>query len=326
MKTTKNNYFLKFSVIIVLLVVTGLYALKTGSLSVTWSELISGLFIEYNSTVAIIYDLRIPRILVAIISGGALALSGLLFQCILKNPMADPALIGISGGASLVSSIIMALFPSLLFLTPLFSSVGGILAYVLIYTLAWKGSLEPIRIILIGVAMSAFFLGLESVFGSMGNSTGVSLSVSGLTQLVWSDVNILLVYVVIFIIISLFLAPICNIMMLEDGAIRGLGVDVDKARILISLIAVILCSVVTSVIGVVSFLALIVPHMSKKIIGNDYKFLIPYTIILGAFILLLADTLGRTIMPPMEISASVLMNIIGGPCFIVLLRKELNYK
>lgn len=320
----KNN-FLKFAIIILSTIFTSLYALKTGSLEVTWNELINGLFVEYNSTVAIIYDLRIPRILVALLGGGALALSGLLFQCILKNPMADPGIIGISGGASLTASIVAVMFPSMFFAVPFISSLGGIIAYFLIYSLAWKGTLDPIRVILIGVAMAAFFLGLESIFGGMGNSSGVSLSVSGLTQLVWSDVKLLSSYTIIFFIIALCLSPICNIMTLEDGAIRGLGIDVDKTRIFISLVAVVLCSAVTAVIGVVSFLALIVPHMSRKIIGNDYRLLVPYTTILGGFTLLIADTMGRLILSPMEISASILMNIIGGPFFILLLRKELSH-
>lgn len=319
----KKN-ILNFIIIVLLTIFVGLYALKTGSLQVTWQQLFSGLFIQYDDTVAIIYDLRIPRILVALLGGAALATSGLLFQCVLKNPLADPGIIGISGGASLAATIITAIFPTLFFAVPLFASLGGVAAYFLIYSLAWKGSLDPVRIILVGVAIAAFFSGLETIFSSMGNSSGVSLSVSGLTQLVWSDVKLLSIYAIIGLIVALFLFPICNIMALEDGAIRGLGVDVDKMRLIISLVAVVLCSAVTAVVGVIGFLALISPHIAKKIVGSDYKILIPYTIFLGAFILLLTDTMGRLIMSPMEISASILMNIIGGPFFIILLRKEMS--
>lgn len=319
----KNN-ILKFIIIILLTTFTGLYALKTGSLEVTWTQLFNGLFVEYDSTVSIIYDLRIPRILIAILGGGGLAVSGLLFQCMLKNPLADPSIIGISSGASLTASIVMILFPSMFYFVPFFASLGGIVAYFLIYSLAWKGSLDPVRIILVGIAIAAFFSGLEAVFGNMGNASGVTLDV-GLSQLVWSDVQLLSYYIIVGIIATLFLSPICNIMTLEDGAVRGLGVDVDKMRLVISLVAVVLCSSVTAVVGMISFLALIAPHIGRKLIGNDYRVLIPFTIILGSFILLLADTVGRLMPTPAEVSASILMNIIGGPFFIFLLRKELSH-
>ncbi|MFI3175752.1 MAG: iron ABC transporter permease [Bacillota bacterium] len=324
MKTTKR-IILQFIILIAMTIFIGLYALKTGSLEVTWSELFHGLFIEYHDTVAIIYDLRIPRIFIALLGGAALAVSGLLFQCVLKNPLADPGIIGISGGASLVATLMTILVPSMFFAIPLFAILGGIFAYFLIYTLAWKGSLEPIRIVLIGIALAAFFTGVESVFSSMGNRFGVTISTSGLAQLVWSDVHLLAGYTIIALVISLFLSPICNVMLLEDGAIRGLGVDVDKMRVLISLVAVVLSAAVTAVVGVVGFLALIVPHIGRKLVGNDYRVLLPFTMILGGFTLLFADTLGRLIMSPMEISASILMNIIGGPFFIFLLRKELSH-
>ncbi len=326
MKTNATKkVILQFVILIAMTTFVGLYALKTGSLEVTWQELFHGLFVEYHDTVAIIYDLRIPRIFIALLGGAALAVSGLLFQCVLKNPLADPGIIGISGGASLVASLMTILVPTLFFAIPLFAILGGILAYFLIYTLAWKGSLEPIRIVLIGIALAAFFTGVESVFSSMGNRFGVTIVTSGLAQLVWSDVRLLMGYSSVALIVSLFLCPICNVMLLEDGAIRGLGIDVDKMRMLISLVAVILCSTVTAVVGVVGFLALIVPHIGRKLVGNDYRILLPFTMILGGFILLFADTLGRLIMSPMEISASILMNIIGGPFFIFLLRKELSH-
>ncbi len=320
-KSTTKGVFACF-ILVVLIFVTTLVAMVMGSIQVTLVDVFKGLFLEYDKRIATIYDLRFPRILVSLLAGGALSASGLLFQSALRNPLADPGIIGISGGAAFVSAMVSALFPMLYFSIPLFACLGGVVAYLLIYSLAWKGSLDPVRIILVGVAVAAVFSGLTSIFSSMSNQTGVSLTVSGLTQLVWSDVKVLAIYTTIGLVGALLLAPICNVMALEDSAVRGLGVNVDVMRLLISAVAVILCAGVTAVVGIIGFLALVAPHMARKIVGNDHRILTPFTILLGALMLLVADTLGRTLFSPMEVSANILMNIIGGPFFIFLLRRE----
>ena len=125
-------------------------------------------------------------------------------------------------------------------------------------------------------------------------------------------------------IASLFVTGQCNLLALEDKTARSLGVNVTGSRILISVIAVLLAGISTAVIGPISFLGLIVPHIARLLVGSNHKVLIPYTVLLGAFTLLLADTLGRTVAAPYEISASVIMSVIGGPFFIILLRRSKN--
>lgn len=304
-----------------LIFILALIAMKMGSITISYRELFEGLFVAYDKRVATIYDLRFPRIIVALLGGAALSCSGLLFQAVLKNPLADPGIIGISGGASLATSVISDLFPVLYFSVPLFAFLGGLLAFVLIYSLSWKGSLDPVRIILIGIAVAAVFTGLESVLGGLTDRTGVSVSVSGLAQLVWSDVAMMAVYSIVGLVLALVLSPVCNLLALDDKTVRGLGVNVDLVRFVISVAAVLLVSGVTAVIGVVGFLALIVPHMARRIVGSDHRILVPFCILLGGFVLLLADTVGRCIAPPNEIAASVIMSIVGGPFFIILLKR-----
>lgn len=301
--------------------VLALIAMKLGSISLTYQELFNGLFVSYDKRVATIYDLRFPRIIVALLGGAALSCSGLLFQAVLKNPLADPGIIGISGGASLAAAVVTGLFPMLYFSVPLFAFLGGLAAFALIYSLSWKGSLDPVRIILIGIAVAAVFTGLEEVLGGMTDRTGVSVSVSGLSQLVWSDVKMIAVYSVIGLAAAAVLAPVCNLLSLDDKTVRGLGVNVDAIRFVISVAAVLLVSGVTAVVGVIGFLALIVPHMARRIVGSDHRILVPFCTLLGGFILLLADTVGRCIVPPNEIPASVIMSIVGGPFFIILLKR-----
>lgn len=305
------------AVLIFILVLT---AMRMGSIDVNLGDIFRGLFVEYDRRIATIYDLRFPRILVALLGGAALSCSGLLFQAVLKNPLADPGIIGISGGAALTAAIVSAIFPSLYFSTPLFAFMGGLLAFALIYFLSWKGTLDPVRIILIGIAVAAVFTGLETVLTGMTNRTGVAVSVSGLSQLVWSDVQIIAIYSILGLVLALILSPACNILALDDKTVRGLGVNVDRLRLVISVAAVLLVSGVTAVVGVIGFLALIVPHMARRIVGSDHRILVPFCILLGGFVLLLADTVGRCIAPPNEIAASVIMAIVGGPVFIVLLK------
>ena len=308
-------------VLALLIFILALIAMKMGSISISYRELFEGLFVTYDKRVATINDLRFPRIIVALLGGAALSCSGLLFQAVLKNPLADPGIIGISGGASLAASVISGLFPVLYFSVPLFAFLGGLLAFVLIYSLSWKGSLDPVRIILIGIAVAAVFTGLESVLGGLTDRTGVSVSVSGLAQLVWSDVAMMAVYSIVGLVLALVLSPVCNLLALDDKTVRCLGVNVDLVRFVISVAAVLLVSGVTAVIGVVGFLALIVPHMARRIVGSDHRILVPFCILLGGFVLLLADTVGRCIAPPNEIAASVIMSIVGGPFFIILLKR-----
>ncbi|MDR1205830.1 MAG: iron ABC transporter permease [Peptococcaceae bacterium] len=308
-------------VLAALTVVLLLFAMKTGSVSVTWDELLRGLFVEYDPRVAAIYDLRFPRVLVALLSGAMLSASGLLLQAVLKNPLADPGIIGISGGAAFAAAVVTMFFPMLYFSVPVLAFAGGAAAFVLIYSLSWKGGLDPVRIILVGVAVSAVFAGLTGILGGVGNASGVSVTVSGLSQRTWNDVRLLGLYAAIGLIPSFLLSPACNLMALDDTAVRGLGVNADALRAGISGVAVLLVASATAIVGVIGFLALLAPHMARKIVGSDHRILTPFCVLLGGFILLLADTAGRLIAAPYEISAAVVMSVFGGPFFIILLRR-----
>ncbi len=293
-----------------------LYAVNTGSLKVTPMQLFRGLFIKYDPDVATVYDLRFPRIFAAMLGGAATAVSGVLLQAVMKNPLADPGIIGISSGASLVAVLITAFVPSLYFYTPVFAFAGGMAAFFLVYSLSWKGGLSPLRIILVGVAVNAMFTGLMSAFNSStgSNYSGVASIVNAnITMKTWDDLQILLVYTVIGLAASVFVLEQCNLLALEDKTARSIGVNVTRTRIIVSVIAVLLASISTAVIGPISFLGLIVPHIARILVGSNHKILVPYSVLFGAFMLLLADTIGRTIASPYEISASVVMSVIGGP-------------
>lgn len=309
------------------LVALFLVAVNTGSLHVSPEQLINGLFVAYDDTVSTIYDLRFPRIFIAMVGGAATAVSGVLLQAAIRNPLADPGIIGISSGASLVAVLVTAFFPALFLFTPLFAFAGGMAAFLIVYGLSWRGGLSPLRIILVGVAVSAMFTGIMSAFDSGTGSTmsGVaSLVDANITMKTWDDLWTLASYAAVGLLLALFTAKRCDLLALEDKTARSLGVDVNKNRLAISAIAVLLASISTAVIGPISFLGLIVPHIARLLVGTAHRVLIPYSIVLGAFCLLLADTIGRTVAAPYEISAAVIMSIVGGPVFILLLRKARN--
>lgn len=313
-----------FLVTMAALVALFFVAVNTGSLQVGPIQLLSGLFVSYDETVSTIYDLRLPRILIAMVGGAATAVAGVLLQAAIRNPLADPGIIGVSAGASFAAVLVTAFFPMLLFFTPVFAFAGGLVAFGLVYSLSWRGGLSPLRIILVGVAVGAMFTGLMSAFDSGTGSTmsGVaSLVDANITMKTWDDFATLAVYAAIGLALALLMAKRCDLLALEDKTARSLGLNVDRARIATSAAGVLLASVSTAIIGPISFLGLLVPHIARILVGTSHRVLVPYAIVLGAFTLLLADTIGRTVAAPYEISAAVIMSIVGGPLFIVLLRR-----
>ena len=262
------------------LVALFLVAVNTGSLHVSPEQLINGLFVAYDDTVSTIYDLRFPRIFIALVGGAATAVSGVLLQAAIRNPLADPGIIGISSGASLVAVLVTAFFPALFLFTPLFAFAGGMAAFLIVYGLSWRGGLSPLRIILVGVAVSAMFTGIMSAFDSGTGSTmsGVaSLVDANITMKTWDDLWTLASYAAVGLLLALFTAKRCDLLALEDKTARSLGVDVNKNRLAISAIAVLLASISTAVIGPISFLGLIVPHIARLLVGTAHRVLIPYS-------------------------------------------------
>ena len=327
-KKKTTGMIVSFFVMILLLAMLFFASINIGSLKVGVSDILKCMIGKSSEEVSTVLDLRLPRIFISMLAGAATAVSGVLFQAVLKNPLADPGIIGISSGASFAAILVTAFTPALFFFTPLFAFLGGVLAFCIVYSLSWKGGLSPLRVILTGVAVNAMFTGLASGLNSMngGNMSGVAAIVNGnITMKTWEDVRMLTPYVLAGLVLALLFAGMCNILSLEDKTARSLGVNVNLMRILISLVAVLLAAISAAVAGSISFLGLVVPHMGRILVGSEHKKLIPFSMLLGAFLFLLADTAGRTIAAPYEISASVLMSVVGGPFFMILLRRSKKY-
>lgn len=310
---------------IVLLIGVTLYAMRTGSIKVGLAELISGLLFGGNDNVDVIRDLRFPRIIVAIMSGAALAVSGVLLQSVMRNPLADAGVIGISAGAGFVSVLTVMIWPMLFFWMPLFSVIGGLIACFLVYTFSWRSGLQPLRLILVGVAINALFTGLNQLLGFRGGiamSTANQASSSMFALKTWDDVKVIVLYGVIGLIAAFALSTWCNLLALQDRTAGNLGLNVMRARVIVSFVAVLLASVATAIGGLIAFVGLLVPHISRQLIGTDHRLLIPFSAIMGGLLILIADTVGRTLLTQTEIPASVIMTIIGGPFLIFMLMRS----
>jgi iron complex transport system permease protein len=248
-----------------------------------------------------------------------LAVSGVLFQSVMRNPLADPGVLGISAGARLASAAVLAVAPSWLLSVPVFAFAGGAVACALVYLLSWKRGLEPLRVVLVGVAVNAAFTGLADAMNFAG---GGGVAVIQLGMKTWRDVFGMVWYVAAGLTAAVLLAPRCNMLALTDETLAGLGVNVNALRIAASCAAVLLAAVASAYAGILSFVGLIVPHIGKALVGSDHKKLVPFSILAGAFTVLFADTVGRVIAAPAELPATVVTAVAGGPFFILLLRRS----
>lgn len=314
-----------FIIVVLLLLAVTIYSIVTGSIKVGIFELVQGLFTGGNDKVDVIRDLRFPRIIVSLFTGAALAVSGVLLQAVMRNPLADAGVIGISSGAGFISVLFVTLLPAMFFWMTLFAFMGGALACFLVYWLSWKSGLSPIRIVLVGIAVNATFTGLSQSFNYRGSYAVTSVNqamTSIFTLQTWSNVHVITIYGSIGIILALMLASWCNVLSMHDKTVKNLGLRVTRARFLISVVAVLLASVATAIGGLIAFVGLLIPHIARILVGSDHKVLIPFSALAGALLILTADTLGRTLLAPTEIPASIIMTVIGGPFFIFLLRRS----
>lgn len=320
-----KKVWISFIATIVLLIALIIFSATTGTIQVTFFELVSGLFTGTNDDVNVIKDLRLPRIIISLFAGAALSVAGVLMQAVMRNPLAEPGIIGVSSGANFMAMMMIAIFPTLYFYTPLFAFVGGAIAFFLVYSLSWRSGLNPVRMILIGVAINAIFTSLSQTLnfrGGFANQLVQEVTTSTLAMKKWADVEIVVMYGTIGLVLAMFVYRWCNYLALEDKTMQNLGFNVNLARFIISAIAVLLAGVATATAGMFVFVGLLVPHIGRILIGTEHRRLIPFSALLGALLILLSDTLGRTIIAPNEIPASIIMSLIGGPFLIYLIRKS----
>ena len=302
-------------------------SLTKGSSVITMSQIVELLLNPGTDPQSqIIWNIRMTRTIVGALVGINLSLSGAILQAIMRNPLADPHIIGISSGAGLAGVVIMILFPALEYLITPVAFVGAMLAAICIYILAWKNGIKPVRIILAGVAVSAFLsAGISGlmIFYSDRVHGALMWMVGGLAARSWPHVSIILPYAAIGLVLALASASYLNILQLGDEMARGLGVNVEVTRIVMTAIAALLAASAVSVVGLLGFVGLVVPHAARLLIGSDYRFLLPAAALLGVAIVTLSDTFARVIFAPIELPVGIIMAFLGAPFFLFLLRREI---
>ncbi|WP_052076817.1 FecCD family ABC transporter permease [Veillonella montpellierensis] len=273
----------------------------------------------------VIWNIRLPRNIVAALVGASLAVSGAILQAVMKNPLADPQIVGVSSGAGLAGIIVLILFPSYEYIVPMVAFLGALSASILVYVLAWKNGIRPTRIILAGVAVSAFLgSGISALLVFYGDRVQGALlwMVGGLSARSWPQVYVLAPYTVVGLVLAGMGAKRLTILSLGDETAKGLGLPVEQTRFIMTAVASLLAAGAVSIAGLIGFVGLIVPHIMRMIIGTDYRFLIPSSACMGAIVLVISDTIGRTIVSPVEIPVGIIMAFFGAPFFLYLLRRE----
>ena len=330
MKTKQKISLLRVSsVMLVLLILLGLcsvLSLAVGSAGYSIQEILKALFSQEDSHVkTIVLNLRLPRIILAILIGSSLSAAGALLQSVMRNPLADPGTIGVSAGAGTAATTILLIFPQLSASVPLFAFGGAALACVLIYTMAWKGGVDPTRIILSGVAINSVLGAYNSLLQLMNSDSleGVLAFMNGsLSGRGWHQVQIAACYASVGLVMAFLCIKSANALQLGEEMAKSLGVKVSLNRVLLSAVAAFLAAATVSVAGMIGFVGLVVPHIARLLVGSDYKVMMPVSVVLGAVVLLAADTVGRTVVPGMEIPVGIVMAVCGGPFFLYLLRKK----
>ncbi len=272
----------------------------------------------------VIYTLRLPRTLVAVMVGVALAISGAIFQGLTRNPLADPGIIGINTGASLAAVTVIVLFPSApIYTLPLSAFAGALLMAILIYSLAWNKGSSPILLILMGIGLSAIASAVTSLMITFGEIYDVSNALVWLAGSVygrtWEQVFSLLPWLIIFVPIALTLARHLNALNLGDDVAKSLGSRVEWQRGLLVLVGVALAGAGVATAGNIGFVGLIAPHLGRQLVGTTHEALIPTSALLGGVIVVMADFLGRTLFAPIELPCGVVTATIGAPYFLYLL-------
>lgn len=278
-----------------------------------------------ESQAFIIENFRMPRIVMALLVGAGLGLSGAILQGIIRNPLASPDVIGITKGAGLAAAATIILWAdSPVIALPIAAFIGAGLVTVALYMFAYRQGVKPATLALVGIALGAICqAGIQLLTVKFPVETNAALVwlTGSLWGKDWTDVLILLPWILILFPLALLLSPKLDVLNLGDDVAEGLGEPVRRARALLLVVAVILAAASVAVVGTLGFVGLVAPHIARQLVGNRHYFLLPASALTGMALLLLADGLGRGLLPPTEVPAGIFTAVIGAPYFLYLLRK-----
>lgn len=326
---TKMKIKNKFIILSIILLLTVVISLLCGSSKMNIIDCIIGLFTNKNITFSIIMrNVRLPRIIASILAGIGLSVSGLIIQSITDNSLASPNIIGVNSGAGLFVILLLFLLPNMYYLTPFASFIGAFLTTLIIIIISQKINNNKSTIILAGIAITALFNGVISLITLLDNdvlSTYKYFSIGGLNGVTFDLLYIPLLLIVLSITIFYIFASKIEILSLGDELAKSLGINIKFIKFIALICASCLASSVVSFAGLLGFVGLVVPHISRKIINGNLKQNLIGSILLGAIVMLIADTIGRCLFLPTELPVGIVMSFIGGPFFLYLLLRRKTY-
>lgn len=277
----------------------------------------------------IINNFRLPRVITALFVGAFLAASGTILQSLIRNPLASPDVIGITGGASLAAVVFITLFQSAsIQWLPFASFTGSMAACLLLYILAWKGGVTPLRLVLTGIGVGAGLTAFTTFLILKSPLHLTSKAMIWMTGSVygsdWRNVRTLLVWALVLFPVALVFGRSANIQQLGDDVATGVGNHVQKHRLILLLLSAALAGCAVAIGGAIGFVALIAPHIARKLVSNSFGQLLPVSALCGSLMVMLADLIGRTAFSPLDIPVGIFTSAIGAPFFIYLLYKNRN--
>jgi iron complex transport system permease protein len=331
-----KKYALVTGILITLIFATFLVNLNLGSLSIEPIDVIKTLIGQGSKSHEIaIFKLRLPRIVIAILVGTALATAGTILQGVTKNDLADSGILGINSGAALFivvyiyimnGNVYDGISNTTIFTMPIVALCGAIFGAFLIYILAWKNGINSSRLLLIGIGINVAFTSLLTMFQLKFTTQEFNRVMAWTSGSIWGAswkyVLAILPFIIIVMALTIYKSRYLDVLNLGDEVATGLGVKVEKERRILIVYSVILAGVATSVAGSIGFLGLVAPHIARKLVGPKHKKLIPTAALVGTLILLIADTIARNLIAPMEIPVGIVVAIIGVPYFIYLMLAE----
>lgn len=313
---------------ILVLLLAVLIGISCGIADLSWQELKDGLFLGVQSeNYRIVYLIRMPRVFCGILAGTNLALAGCILQGILRNPLADPGIIGVTAGAGLFAMVIMIILPEITNLVPIAAFIGAMVAVAIVFALSWQRGVQPLRMILAGVAVAAFFGGAQTalmVFYSDRIQSTINWMAGGFQGASWSHVSMILPYTLLGLAAVFFISRWLNALQLGEDTARSIGLPVEKIRFVLLILAALLAASAVSVAGMLGFVGLVIPHMVRLVTGSDFDYLLPCSAIWGAAFVSMTDSAARLALAPVEVPVGVFMSFFGAPFFLYLLKKGMK--
>jgi iron complex transport system permease protein len=272
---------------------------------------------------AIMWNLRLPRVLLGALVGSSLALSGAVLQGVLRNPLADPGIIGVSAGAGLVAVAVMIIVPQWVGFIPWGAFLGALTAALLVMGFTQgAGGLSPLRLVLAGVALNALLgavMGLVMILHADRVPAVLGWTLGSLSGRSWPELQRMLPLTVLGAVSAVGSARLLTLFLLPEEVIRGLGVAMTWVRPMLITVAALLAAGAVSATGLIGFVGLVIPHMARLLVGPDYRLLLPVAALLGAGLVVAADAAARTLAAPLELPVGSVLALVGAPYFLFLL-------